>query len=260
LELEPPFSSLAKAELARVFDRSPDYRFMCALRNHVQHKATAIHGFGGSVNSRGDANGWAESVKFYADKATLSVDKDFKTRVLDEQPKKIDVRRRARRSVQEIGLAHLVLRKASEEHVARARLAVEKAIYDYKEAGAESVVGLSARRVGDDSAWVPLLLEWDDVRLHLVTKNGSPPRLWPRSTHGEPNTEEIVALREEVNHTQAEAASKVFVSEEQWQDFEDGQPMPEGLFHLYRLQVGRHPTHIVQRSKSADGQERPSSG
>lgn len=260
LEMEPPFGSAAKLELGKVFDRSPDYRFMYALRNHVQHKATAIHLCEGNDARRGDANSWVETVKFFANKTTLSADNDFKTRVLDEQPEKIDVRRRARQSVQEVGVAHLALRKASEVHVARARLAVETAIRDYKEAGAESVIGLCARRVGDAAADVPLLLDWDDVRLQLVQKNASPPRLWPPGTHREPKIEEIVALREEAKHTRAQAAATVFVSEEQWEDYEDGLPMPEGLFHLYKLQVGRHPTHSLMPLKSAGGQEQSSQG
>jgi hypothetical protein len=258
LAMEPPFGSVAKVELARVFDHSPDYRFMCALRNYVQHKATAIHGFEGNEDRGGDANSWAETVKFFVNKATLSADKDFKARVLDEQPEKIDVRRRARRSVQEVGVAHLALRKASEVHVTRARATVKSAIRGYREAGAESVIGLGARRVGDAEADVPLFLDWDDVRLQLVNKNASPPQLWPRGNHRAPKTAEIVELREQMKHTRAKAAAVVFVSEECWQDYEDGLPMPESLFHLYRLQVGRHPTHRLQPSNVADGQEQPS--
>lgn len=59
LKLETPFSLVAKGELAKVFDRSPDYRFMCELRNHVQHKGTAIHGLEEANGAVGDANGWA---------------------------------------------------------------------------------------------------------------------------------------------------------------------------------------------------------
>ena len=258
LAMEPPFGSVAKVELARAFDHSPDYQFMYALRNHVQHKATAIHGFEGNEGRDGDANSWAETVKFFVNKATLSADKEFKVRVLDGQPEKIDVRRCARRSVQELGVAHLALRKASEEHVMRARAAVESAIRGYKEAGAESVIGLGARRVGDADADVPLLLDWDDVRLQLVDKNARPPQLWPRGNHRAPKAAQIVELREEMKHTRAQAAAVVFVSEECWQDYEDGLPMPESLFHLYRLQVGRHPTHRLQPSNVADGQEQPS--
>ncbi|THF61071.1 hypothetical protein E6C76_20985 [Pseudothauera nasutitermitis] len=255
VELKPRFSLIAKAELVKVFERSPDYRFMCELRNYVQHKATAIHGFEEAGAASNDPNGWVEMIKFYASKASLSADGDFKTRVLDEQPEKIDVRRCARQSVQEMGVAHLALRRAIAEHVVRARSAFESAIRDYEEGGAESVLGLCARRrVGDVSDDVPVLLDWDDVRLQLVEKNDRPPRLWPSHTHREPSTEKIVALREEAQHSQAEAAAAVFVPKERWRDYEGGLPMPEGLFHLYQLQVGRHPTHRLQPSNSADGQ------
>lgn len=252
LELEPRFGLMAKSALAKAFDRSADYRFMCGLRNHVQHKAAAVHGFVGSDDRTDDSNSWVEAVKFVADKATLRSDKDFKTRILDEQPEKIDIRRKARRSVQEMGIVHLALRELSEGEVGRARSAVELAISDYSKAGAESVIGLGARRVGNANADIPLLLDWDDVRLQLVDKNSDPPRLWPRRTHREPKVEQIVALREEVKQTQAQAAAAVFVSEERWKDYEDGLPMPEGLFQLYKLQVGRHSTHTLQLSSAAD--------
>jgi hypothetical protein len=252
LELEPSFGEVARAELTKVYDRSPAYQFMWELRNHVQHKATAVHGFEGGEDRRGDANSWVETVKFIANKSILSADKVVKARVLGGQPEKIDVRRCARRSVQEVGVAHLALRKVCQGQVTQARLTVESAIKDYRAAGAESVSCLGARRVGDAGADIPLLLDWDDVRLKLVNKNVTPPRLWPRGTHREPSVEQIVALREEMRHTHAEAAANVFVSEERWRDYEDGLPMPEGLFHLYRLQVGRHPTHGLQ-PLSVDG-------
>jgi hypothetical protein len=252
LELEPRFKSVAEAELVKLFERSPDYRFVYELRNHVQHKATAIHGFedAGITN---DPNGWAEALKFYASKASLGADKSFKTRTLDEQPLKIDVRRRVRRSVNEVGVTHLALREATSEHVARARFAFDSAIKDYKEAGAESVLGLCARRAGVPDADVPVLVDWDDVRLRLVQKSSRPPRLWPSRTHREPKTEQIVALRKEAKHSQAQAAATVFVSEERWKDYEDGLAMPEGLYLLYQLQVGRHPTHSLQASDTSEG-------
>ncbi|WP_321842644.1 hypothetical protein [Paraburkholderia bannensis] len=246
LELEPGFGAVAKSELSRAYDKSSDYRFMCGMRNHVQHKATAVHGFVANDESTGDANSWAESVKFIAHRSTLQGDRFFKTRLLDEQPEKIDIRRRARRSVREMGAVHLALREVAKDQVARARSVIANAIRDYQEAGAYSVVGLGARRVGYPDEDVPLFMDWDDVRLQLVEKNGSLPRLWPDRTHREPKVEQIVALREEVKHTQAQAAAMVFVSEERWQDYEDGLPMPEGLFILYKLRVGRHPTHALQ--------------
>ncbi|KIN89017.1 hypothetical protein PO78_423 [Thauera sp. SWB20] len=256
LDLKPKFSLIAKKELVRIFESSPDYRFMCALRNHVQHKATALHGFEEADAKSGDPNGWVETIKFYASKVSLSADRDFKSRVLDDLPEKIDVRRCARESVQELGRAHLALRSAISEHVARARSTIELAIRDYTEGGADSAIALCARRVGDPDADVPVLLDWDDVRLQLVEKNRRPPRLWPSRTHREPGTEQIVSLRKEAQHSLAQAAAAVFIPEKRWQEYESGLPMPEGLFHFYQLQVGRHPTHQLQPSSSADDESK----
>jgi hypothetical protein len=253
LELIPSFSQVAKSELNGAFSRSLDYRFMCSLRNHVQHKATAVHGFLADDDRMRDPNGWVETVTFYANKETLTADKDFKLRVLNEQPQKIDIRRRARRSVQAVAEVHMALRNLSKDEVARARSAIELATREYKEGGAESVIGLGARRVGDTTTNVALLLDWDDVRLRLVEKNRSLPRLWPRRSHREAKIEEIIALREAMEQTQAQAAALVFVTEDRWRDYEEGLPMPEGLFLLYKLQVGRHPTHTLQQLNPIEG-------
>lgn len=243
LSLEPAFGEVAKIELSNVFDRSSDYRFMCALRNHVQHKATAIHGFSGALGGDEDACGWTEIIKFFLVKSTLRADKNFKVRVLDEQPEKIDIRRCARRSLQHLGTAHLALRGTIEGRVKSAREIIELAIQEYKDAGAESVIGLGARRVGDKDADVPLLLDWDDVRVNLVNKNDSPPKFWPLGNYRNPEAAKITELREVAGQTVAQAAKLVFVSEERWKDYEDGLPMSEGLFNLYQLQIGRHATH-----------------
>lgn len=255
LKLDTSFKDVAKSKLNEAFARSPDYRFMHALRNHVQHKATAVHGFSSNDDWMRDANGWVETVKFYTNKLILREDKKFKIRVLDEQPEQIDIRRCARRSVQAIGEVHLALRNLSKDQVARARSSIELAIHEYKEAGADSTIGLGARRLGDTSADIALLLDWDDVRLRLVDKNRSLPRLWPCRSHREPKAEDIISLRKELEHTQAQAAALIFVTEERWRDYEDGLPMPEGLFHLYKLQVGRHPTYTLQQLNGVEEQK-----
>ncbi|CAN7263001.1 hypothetical protein LJR189_001065 [Acidovorax delafieldii] len=257
LAINPSFGSLAELEITSTFNRSPDYRFMYSLRNHVQHKATAIHGLEQKSGMGDDANGWAELIKFFAIKTTLSNDRDFKKRVLDEHPEKIDVRRCARQSVHELGLTHLKLRDASSEHVNRARVTIQSAIQDYTTAGANSVLGLCARHVGNAAKDVPLLLNWDDVRLKLVEKNASPPQLWPHGNYKTPKAVEVTGLREKAGHTRVQAADLVCVSEERWQNYEEGLPMPEGLHHFYRLQVGLHPTHRLVPLHAADEQEPP---
>ncbi|CAM5793105.1 hypothetical protein [Rhizobacter fulvus] len=252
LGLEPSFGKAAKAELSKLYDRSFDYQFMYELRNYVQHKANAIHGFESGDASKEDANGWVEAVRLYGNRAILALDAGFKAHVLEKQPEKIDVRRVARRSVQGLGEVHMALRNLAAEHVDRARSSIQSTIVDYRAAGADSDIGLAACIRGSDQGVVPMLLKWDDVRLALMAKNASPIRLWPPRTHRNPKPETIRTIREETSMNQAQAASLIFVSPERWQDYEDGLPMPEGLFHLLELQLKRHKTHRLELTTLAD--------
>lgn len=256
LAMEPSFGGAAKAELSKLYDRNADYQFSWELRNYVQHKANAIHGFE-SGKTEEDANGWVEAIKLYAMRAMLSTDAGFKSRVLDREPEKIDVRRRMRGSVQGLGAVHMVLRELSAEHVSRARISAESAISDYMNAGAESALGLAACKRDSTEGVVPVLLDWDDVRLRLVAKNARPVQLWPRRSPRNPTPEKIIEARVGNNLSQSEAASLVFVSPDRWRDFEDGLPMPEGLFHLYELQTGRHKTHRLEPIKGNDNADNP---
>lgn len=248
------FEVTAKEELRKLFERSSAYRFLYKLRNHVQHRGTAIHGLSSGDDRRGDANDWVEMVKFYANKATLAQDKDFSSRVLLEQSDKIDVRQISRACVQELGVAHVALRKTVNEQVDAARAAVQAAIDEYIAAGADSAIGLAACKVDDAASDIPLLLKWDDVRVGLVKKNAYPVRIWPRGSHAQPEPEEILALRQELKHSQEQAAQSIFIPTERWQEYEAGLPMPLGLFHLYQLQFDRHPTRRLERKASASGE------
>jgi hypothetical protein len=243
LDLAPSFEEIVKRELKAAFERSPDYRFIYTLRNHVQHSASPIHGFEGNDSVRGDPNAWVESVRLNADRSSLEEDKAFKKRVLDEQPMKIDIRRCVRQAMTEIGAVHVAVRAAIEEHIKHARLAAEAAISDYMGAGAESAIGLVATCKGEVKSDVAVFLGWDVVRVQLVNKNARAPSMWPRRTHREASPEQIIKLRQEARQGHKEAAAKVFVTEERWCEYERGLPMPEGLFHLYQLQIDKHPTH-----------------
>lgn len=249
LDIEPSFGARAEKELNDAYDGSLGYRFMCALRNHVQHKATAVHGFEGAGSDEfPDSNGWVETIRFTVLKSELAADSKFKKKLLSELSEKTDVRRSARQGVHALGKAHLALRVMVADEVAQARASVQHAIDTYLGAGSQSASGLVARKVGDKASTVPLFLNWDDVRLELVAKNDYPPQIWPRRTHREPTVEQLVELRVEASHSQADAAALVFVSEDRWREYEDGLPMPEALFHLYRLQVEKHTMHKMSRN------------
>lgn len=244
LDLSPKFAATVKSELNEMHFASLDYQFFCELRNHTQHQGTAIHGFETSLVLRSDSNSWAEAVSLYASKSELAAC-SFKAKILAQLPDNIDVRQRGRMSMMALGGVHLKLRTLLAQHVDVARAAFDTAISDYRAAGASSVVGLAARRDGDKKADVPVLVDWDDDRLRLVNKNNQPPRLWARPKHDEPTVADIIALRTAAGDTVAQAAKQVFVNEARWADWEAGLPMPQGLFTLYQLQVGKHPNHEV---------------
>lgn len=244
LDLSPKFAVTVKGELNNMHTASSDYRFVYELRNHAQHQGTAVQGFEASQVLRSDSNSWAEVVSLQARKNELAASA-FKSSVLAEQPDKIDVRHRVRMSMAALGGVHLNLRAHLAPHVNAARAAFDSAISDYSAAGAISVVGLAARRDGDKKADVPVLVDWDDDRLRLVDKNKQPPCLWARPKHDEPTAADIIALRTATGNTVAQAAKQVFVNEARWAEWEAGLPMPQGLFILYQLQVGKHPSHQV---------------
>lgn len=255
LDLSPKFAGTVKTELNDMHFASLDYQFLCELRNHTQHQGTAIHGFEASLVLRSDSNSWAESVSLYANKNELTVG-GFKAKLLAQRADKIDVRQCVRMSMMALGGVHLKLRTVLARHIDAARAAFDAAIGDYRAVGATSVVGLAARRDGDKKADVPVLVEWDDERLKLVNKNGQTPRLWARPKHDEPTVADIIALRTAAGETIAQAADRVFVNEARWAEWEVGLPMPQGLFILYQLQVGKHSSHEITplastQSKSA---------
>ncbi|MCE4540773.1 hypothetical protein LXT12_26440 [Pelomonas sp. P7] len=246
LDLTPDFASAVRKALNDMHANSADYRFVYALRNHVQHQGSAVQGFEGADDPRVDANGWADAVRLLAFKNQLGT-ADFKASVLAEQPDRIDVRQRLRMSMEALGTVHLALRELVVSRVDAARSAFEEAIRDYQAAKPPGVAALYLRSTADPTQAVLIGLDWDDVRLSLVRKNSQPARLWPRRSRGQPEPSAIVALRVAAEHSVRQAAGAVCVSEVQWMDWEAGLPMPEGLFILYQLQTGQHPTHRVER-------------
>ena len=222
----------------------------CALRNHVQHRGAAVHGYSTNDDGISESESWATRTKFTLNRSSLQMDKGFKKSALLDQPERIDIRRIARGSVREIGSLHIATRKAVAPFIEAARTLIEDAISEYKKAGNDSAIGLGIRQDGVEASKIHLLLDWDDVRVRLAQKNREPPMLWPKRHHGEPSTAEVLRARNVAELTQAQAAALIFVSEQRWADYEAGLPMPKGLFLLYQLQAGIHPTYSLDKISS----------
>jgi len=167
---------IVKKLFAAQHDAHMEYRFMDALRNYVQHRGIAVH------TTRLGANKTEEdelAIEYSVDAASLrdvlAEDSKFKKKVLAELPERVDLKTTVRQYVESLNVVHLAARKLIEDEVEKARTLIEKAQSDYAVVYSGSLTGLCAWIMNDaglkDDGF-PLLLDWDDVRLKLVKKNG----------------------------------------------------------------------------------------
>jgi hypothetical protein len=160
---------------AHEYEENEHYRFMEALRNYVQHAGLAVHhlDLGSGWIAEGDERALEFRTQVGADKLLLAEDKEFKQQVLQEIPDRVDLKLAARSYVESLGAIHLEVRKLVSELVEDARHAIQATFDQYSDLWAEQIVGLAALAMegAKEVDFVPLLLEWDDVRLKLQAKN-----------------------------------------------------------------------------------------
>lgn len=166
---------IMKALFSKEYDANPEYRFMEALRNHVQHRGLPIHWVsqGGSWTEVGENGVLEYSTEFASRRSFLEEDGEFKKSVLQELDDKIDLKKYTRSYVESIGNIHDSARKIIAEPVSTARELLQDAHSKYKAISNESLAGLSvcalsgARTTGS----FPILLDWDDIRIKLQERN-----------------------------------------------------------------------------------------
>jgi hypothetical protein len=170
------FSSV-KALLAQSYDASFEYRFMEALRNHVQHSGTAIHSF--SQGSRWLPAGKRERDEFsfgvFSERSLFEQDRQFKKSTLQECPDRVDLLMATRKYLESLGAAQDAARKLVAASVDEARQITEHAIAEYEKFAGSCSISLAAFRhpTSDEPSVVPVFLDWDDVRKKLASRNGS---------------------------------------------------------------------------------------
>ena len=158
------------------FDQHFEYRFCEKLRNHVQHQGLAVH----TVTQGGM---WinhqrVDTTKVYSLKSELQYSDSFNQKYLSEMPDKVELISVFKKYIEVLSHIHAKSRKLIEESVQLSRSTIEKCISDYSNHNDGDVVGLSASHYKSDKNdkqerfnRVPLLLEWDDVRIKLEKKN-----------------------------------------------------------------------------------------
>lgn len=170
------YSSI-KQQLAESYDASFEYRFMEAVRNHVQHSGTAVHRF--SLGSRWLPPGKRERDEYsfgvFAERSLLAQDCSFKKSTLQECPDRVDLLLATRKYLEYLGAAQTAARKLVDANVQQARRITQEAISEYEKFASASSVGLAAFRYPrtDEASDVPVFLDWDEVRKKLESRNGS---------------------------------------------------------------------------------------
>lgn len=164
-----------KSRCSEEFDKFFEYRFMEALRNYVQHRGTPIHLISPKARwTSFEKEGLLEfSLQIAAQRSYLEEDGKFKKKILEEAPEKIDLVKMARQYVESISSINEFVRELINEPTKSARTTIESAHQQYSETYLESLVGLTAQQIKNDKiiTSIPLLLNWDDVRLNLQKRN-----------------------------------------------------------------------------------------
>jgi len=177
LELPESFKGLAERLLAEAHGTTLGYRFVCELRNHVQHRANAVH----SIRSRTNPGSWTEAISVFCLKKRIEEDRGkFKLNVLEQLADEVDLLAMFRDYIGVVSRVQGILRAHVQQACTDAREAIQVAIRDYARAQGEpeerKVIGLTAVREdkGNYADAVLLILEWDEARLGLANKNAFP--------------------------------------------------------------------------------------
>ncbi|OCH17776.1 MULTISPECIES: hypothetical protein [unclassified Aliivibrio] len=179
------FGKEAKSYFSSEYDAHFEYRFMEALRNHVQHYGLAVHSL--SLPSKwvgeSEQKQLINQLKIYATKNEISQNKDFKKVVFHEMPEKVELIKAIRIYVGCFSHVHKQIRDLIQTNVSSSRTDIEAIINCYKEANAGDAIGIYAYIVEVDKPTAKpieqfsLLLDWDNVRLNLREKNHSFPNI-----------------------------------------------------------------------------------
>lgn len=160
---------------SKEYDQKPEYRFMEALRNYVQHREIPVHWtqHNASSDDSGEERQLIYSIELRSQKEYLQEDDDFKKKVLEEIPEEVDLKMATRVYVECISRVHCGARKLVEQSLKESRSIIDSTRESYQKVYSEKFVGLHAICIEDNKVVdsIPLLLDWDDIRLKLTKRN-----------------------------------------------------------------------------------------
>lgn len=161
------------------YDACFEYRFMEALRNHVQHCGLAVCSI--LVERKRtpfvEDREWEFKTHTFTKKLNFDNNKKFKKEVLNEMPEEVDLMYAARVYVESISKIHCDIRELLAHKFGDSRRLISMQIEDYKKisngdsTGLYAVCSILKEPINEVSEKFPLLLDWDDVRIRLSKKN-----------------------------------------------------------------------------------------
>lgn len=158
------------------YDENFEYRFMEALRNYVQHSGFPIHRVtsGGRTKEIEGERTLVFSMELYSEKKFLLRDGKFKATVLEECPDSVDLKTTCRVYVECLSQIHASIRVLTRDAIDKARADIESDFLGYQELFGKKPLGLAAIEQDDDGNClqeVPMLLDWDKIRVKLTKRN-----------------------------------------------------------------------------------------
>jgi hypothetical protein len=157
------------------YDSSMEYRFMEALRNHVQHYGLPVHNVQYNPSTQGfdKERKLIYSMELSSKKIFLREDDDFKEKVLKEIPEVIDLKLFTRIYIERISKVHSAIREIVSNTLQESRSLIEKTINSYQKLYPDKILGLYLLCIeGEEEIEKTLLmLDWDNVGLKLIRRN-----------------------------------------------------------------------------------------
>lgn len=166
---------IVKHFFSKEYDRNKEYRFMEALRNYAQHRGIPVHWAQrcSRRTSRENDSLFEYSVELASLRSYLEKDSNFKKKILEEIDEKVNLKEAVRSYIESFSNVQESARIAIAESVTSARKLIEGARCRYASVNNGDVLGLSACKESNGMFvdTIPLLLDWDDVRLKLQQQN-----------------------------------------------------------------------------------------
>jgi hypothetical protein len=152
-----------------------NYRFMEALRDYVQHMGLSVHWTQHAMRlTSSDDDGLFEyNLEFGLELSRLKADRKFEKRGLSELGENINLKSSTRSYIESLSNVHESSREITVRSVSEARKLVENTHLRYPNVYSGSLATLCACKQtnGGQLTSIPLLLNWDNIRLELQIRN-----------------------------------------------------------------------------------------